>query len=188
MRGKRLHKAGAFKRRLWLPIVQQPRALEQPVGARGTHRHDVAIKRHEGKPTVALQREPMVEVDDRILFPLLEPVITGNDLGEHLGLVSELGFQRRDLILFLGQRLGAGPPTFKGCGSVLKEGFLPLVKQRGMKLVLVAQIRNRHVLDEVFAQNGHFLLRGKLSAGVFHGDLFQMRHSVAHGPDFSNSV
>jgi hypothetical protein len=30
-----------------------------------------------------------------------------------------------------------------------------LVKHRGMELVLIAQIRNRHVLDEVFAQNGH---------------------------------
>jgi hypothetical protein len=39
-------------------------------------------------------------------------------------------------------------------GSVLKEGFL------------------RHVLNEVFAQNGHFLLRGKLSAGRFHGNPF----------------
>jgi hypothetical protein len=38
-----------------------------------------------------------------------------------------------------------------------------------MKLVLVAQIRNRHVLHEVFAQDGHFLLRGKLSAALFHG-------------------
>ena len=93
-------------------------------------------------------------------------------LSKHFGLVSELGFQRGDLILFLGQRLGAGPPAFKGCGSVLKEGFLPLVKQRGMKLVLVAQVRNRNLFDEVFAQDGHFLLRGKLSAGLFHGDPF----------------
>jgi len=63
-----------------------------------------------------------------------------------------------------------GPPTFKGCGSVLTKGFLPLVKQRRVQLVLVAQIRNRHVFDEVFAQDGHFLLRGELSASVFHGD------------------
>ena len=47
-----------------------------------------------------------------------------------------------------------------------------MVEQRGMQLVFVAQIRNRHMLDEVFAQNGHFLLRGKLSSGLFHGDLF----------------
>ena len=78
MRGKRLHEAGAFKRGLRLPGVQQPRALEHAIGARGAHRHDVAIQHHEGKPAIALQREPMVEVDDGILFPLLEPVITGN--------------------------------------------------------------------------------------------------------------
>ena len=63
---------------LWLLRVKQPRALEQAVGARGTHRHDVAIQHHEGKPAMALQREPTVEVDDGILLPLLEPVITGN--------------------------------------------------------------------------------------------------------------
>src|ERR1700733_14193449 len=76
----------------------------------------------------------------------------------YLGLVSELGFQRGNLILFLGQRLGAGPPAFKGCGSVLKEGFLPLVEHFRTELMLVAEIRNRHVLDEVFTQDGHFLL------------------------------
>jgi hypothetical protein len=34
--------------------------------------------------------------------------------------------------------------------------------------MLVAEIRNRHVLDEVFTQDGHFLLRGEMSAGLFH--------------------
>jgi hypothetical protein len=36
-----------------------------------------------------------------------------------------------------------------------------LAKQR-----LVAQVRNRNLFDEVFAQDGHFLLRGELSAGL----------------------
>jgi hypothetical protein len=79
MRGERLHKAGAFKRGLRLPGVKQCRALQHPVGARGAHRHDVAIEHHEGEPAIALQRELMVEVNDRILFPLLEPVITRNE-------------------------------------------------------------------------------------------------------------
>ncbi len=52
----------------------------------------------------------------------------------------------------------------------------------------LAQIRNRHVLDEVFAQNGHFLLWAELSAGFFHGRSFWMPHSVAQRPDFSNAV
>jgi hypothetical protein len=47
---------------------------------------------------------------------------------------------------------------FKGCGSVLKEGFLVPAKQRRMQPLLVAQLRNRHVHDEVSAQDG-FLLR-----------------------------
>jgi hypothetical protein len=45
----------------------------------GAHGHNIAIKHHKGKPAIALQRELMVKVDDRILFPLLEPVITGNE-------------------------------------------------------------------------------------------------------------
>jgi hypothetical protein len=79
MRGERLHKAGAFKRALRLPGVEQASALEDAIGARRAHRHDVAIKHHEGEPAIALQRELMVEVNDGILFPLLEPVITGNE-------------------------------------------------------------------------------------------------------------
>src|SRR5215207_3187524 len=78
MRGERLHKAGAFQRGLRLPAIEPPGALEHPVGTRGAHRYDVAIKHHESKPVIALQRKLMVEVDDRILLPLLEPVITGN--------------------------------------------------------------------------------------------------------------
>jgi hypothetical protein len=79
MRGERLHKAGAFKRGLRLPAIEEPRALKHPVGARGAHRHDVAIKHHEGQPAIALQREFTVEVDDGILLPLFEPMIAGNE-------------------------------------------------------------------------------------------------------------
>ena len=79
MRGERLHKAGAFKRALRLPAIEQSGALEHAVGTlMGSTAHDVAIKHHEGEPAIALQRELMVEVNDGILFPLLEPVITGN--------------------------------------------------------------------------------------------------------------
>ena len=79
MGGERLHEAGAFKRGLRLPAIQQPCALEHAVGARGAHRHNVAIKHHESEPAVALQRELVMEIDNRILFPLLEPAITGNE-------------------------------------------------------------------------------------------------------------
>src|SRR5215475_508958 len=85
MRGERLRKAGAFKRGLRLPAIEQSGSLEHAVGTRWAHRHDVAIKHHEAKPAITLQWELMVEVDDRVLFPLLEPVITGN---EHVVFVS----------------------------------------------------------------------------------------------------
>jgi hypothetical protein len=76
---ERLHKTAAFERGLRLPGVEQASALEDAISARRAHRHDVAIKHHEGQPAIALQREFVVELDDRILLPLLEPVITGNE-------------------------------------------------------------------------------------------------------------
>ena len=76
---ERLHKTAAFERGLRLPGVEQASALEDAISARRAHRHDVAIKHHEGEPAIALQRELMVEFNNGILFPLLEPVITGNE-------------------------------------------------------------------------------------------------------------
>src|SRR6476619_5215928 len=92
MRGERLHKVGAFKRALRLPAIEQSGALKHPVGTRWAHRHGVAIKPHEGEPAIALQRELMVEVNDGILFPLLEPVITGNE--DKTGFYGGLGDKR----------------------------------------------------------------------------------------------
>lgn len=37
----------------------------------------------------------------------------------------------------------------KSCRSVLKEGFLPLIKQCGMELMLVADDRDRLVFNKV---------------------------------------
>jgi hypothetical protein len=76
---ERLHKTAAFERGLRLPGVEQASALEDAISARRAHRHEVAIKHHEGEPAIALQRELMVELNNGILFPLLEPVITGNE-------------------------------------------------------------------------------------------------------------
>ncbi len=64
VRGERLDKAGAFERGLRLPGIEQASALKHPIGARGAHRHDVAIKHHEGERAVTLKRELMLEVDD----------------------------------------------------------------------------------------------------------------------------
>ena len=103
MRGERLHKAGAFKRALRLPEIEQSGALKHPVGNRWAHRHDVAIKHHEGEPAIALQRELMVEVNDGILFPLLEPVITGNEDVVFVGLTIAIS----PLVIFGAEELHA---------------------------------------------------------------------------------
>src|SRR6476661_3090321 len=58
-------------------------------------------------------------------------------LGKHFGLASELAFQRRDLK----QRASDSKRL-----RLLKEGLLPLVKQRGIKFVPIAWIRNRKAI------------------------------------------
>ena len=62
-------------------------------------------------------------------------------------------------------------PTLKRL-RLLKEGLLPLVKQRGMKIVPIAWIRNREAIHEVFGQDGGFLLRGNLSVGLLDSASF----------------
>ena len=109
----------------------------------------------------------------------------GHDLRDDLVLLSELGFEAVDFFQFLGT-LGAGPPTFESCGSVLKEGLLPLVKERGMDLVLVADIGDRRVLDEMFTEDGDLLLGSVVAAG-FHGGVLPKTHSINPRSDFSNS-
>ena len=48
--------------------------------------------------------------------------------------------------------------------SILKEGFLPLVKQRGVDLVLVADGRDRLAFNQVEFEQPDFLLSGVLAA------------------------
>jgi|GEM_PF-2345953 len=48
--------------------------------------------------------------------------------------------------------------------SVLKEGFLPAVKQRGVDLVLIADRRDRPTLNQVEFEQPDFLLGGVLAA------------------------
>src|SRR4029450_13232968 len=185
----------------------------------------------------------MVEVDDRIVFPLLKPVIAWNEDVMFVGFAvaipplvilgagkvhpahqvqwADLGACREPLdevddivtsvvgnpasaqlspssffvrtsssttsastsVLFLSLASSAailsssldkdrerGRRLSKAAAPFSKKAFGHSLKQRPMELVLVAQIQNRHVLNKVFAQNGHFRLRGKLSAGRFHGD------------------
>ena len=45
-------------------------------------------------------------------------------------------------------------------GSLFEKGFLPLVKECRRDAMPVAEVADRCALDEVFAQDIHFLLRG----------------------------
>src|ERR1022692_2051879 len=78
MRLRWLFKAGAFLRWLPLPFPQQPRFPQYPPHARRTHRHDVGVQHHERQPPIALQRILQMEIDDCLLFPILEPKVPGN--------------------------------------------------------------------------------------------------------------
>lgn len=57
----------------------------------------------------------------------------------------------------------------EGRRSVLKEGFLPLVEERGMDLVLVADGGDGLPLDEVQPQEADFFFGAVLPAGAFGG-------------------
>ena len=52
--------------------------LQNSIGGGGADGHNISIEHHEGEPAVALQRILVVKVDDRLLFPGLQPEITEN--------------------------------------------------------------------------------------------------------------
>ena len=62
-------------------------------------------------------------------------------------------------------RVGLIGPPCEGPCAVLEELFLPVIVLRGMDAELVAQVGDRHALDQVTANHRHLLLGGKLFAG-----------------------
>lgn len=110
-------------------------------------------------------REPLDEVDDIVTSVVRNPVSAQLSPSSFFVRTSSSTTSASTSVLFLSwlpvlrsyplpwTKTGSGPPTFKGCGSVLKKGFLPLVEERRMQLVLVArelpaksrgQTRRRH--------------------------------------------
>ena len=61
---------------------------------------------------------------------------------------------------------GRGPTALKGGGSLFEKGFLPLVKERWRDAVLVAEVADGCALDEVLAQDVHFLFGAVVAAVV----------------------
>ena len=78
VRLRRLLEARPFLRRLAVPLAQQSRLAQHPPHAGRTHRHDVGVQHHERQPPVAFQRILQMEIDDRLLLPILQPEVPGN--------------------------------------------------------------------------------------------------------------
>jgi hypothetical protein len=102
----------------------------------------------------------------------------------------ELGFQVIDflseLLLSLGWP-GAGR-RLEDTGQVLKHLPLPLVEQAGLELMLVAQVRDGHLVDQMPLQDGGLLLRSELTArplGLFGHDNLPAVRNTADGPSCS---
>lgn len=79
-------------------------------------------------------------------------------LGHHLILVPQLGLQEGDPPL-LGRLLPARlrSPLLEHHRPLLEQLLLPAVEHRWLKSVLLADLRDRHPLDQMLPQNGHLL-------------------------------
>ena len=92
-----------------------------------------------------------------------------HELREDTVLRAEPLLQLRDAAL----RLEVGPlglagGPLEGRSSVLKELLEPAVEDGGLELGLVAKRGDRRLLDEMAAEENHFLLRREVLAGSFH--------------------
>jgi hypothetical protein len=59
--------------------------------------------------------------------------------------------------------------VLKGRRPVPEELLEPVVEQRGMQAAFLAQIRGRHFLEEVAAQQGDLFLGRVMLPGLVHG-------------------
>jgi hypothetical protein len=75
---KRLLKAVLLPGRLWVPALKKPGGAQHPLGAGGRDRYHIAIQHQEGQPAVTLQREGLLETDNGVFFPRLQPMIPRN--------------------------------------------------------------------------------------------------------------
>jgi hypothetical protein len=85
-----LHEAGAFLRGRVPAAVQASRRLEHPVHRRRADRHHVVIQHHERQPAIAFQRMAVVIVQDRLPFPVFQPVIARHRAVVFVGLTVAL--------------------------------------------------------------------------------------------------
>jgi hypothetical protein len=91
--------------------------------------------------------------------------VLGHDLGNDLVLAFELAFQSRYGLLGFAYRTGVGL-LGKRRSSILKEGFLPLVKQRGVDPFLLADLGDGLTLQQVPAQDFDFFFGAVVPSNV----------------------
>src|SRR5215212_2231548 len=66
--------------------------------------------------------------------------------------------------------LGCGLLGLEGGWAVLEELLLPGVEQRGRELMLIAEVRDGHVVDRMAPKDGHLLDRRIVLPGLPHGE------------------
>ena len=82
----------------------------------------------------------------------------GKQLGHHLILALQFGFQFFDLLRI--SRHAPGPAGALESGSaILEERLLPVVEEGRLNLVLLADLRDQLLVDQMFAQDFYFVLR-----------------------------
>ena len=76
VRGVGLVEALAFLRRFAVVPIEHASGCQHTVDARRAGRDDVRVEHHVGQSAVAFARMIEVELEDGLLFPILEPVVT----------------------------------------------------------------------------------------------------------------
>ena len=70
-----LLEAGPLLRRFLVSAAKKPGGVQYSPTACRTDRDDIAVEHHEGQTSISFQWIRVVEVDDRLLLPVLEPVV-----------------------------------------------------------------------------------------------------------------
>src|SRR5450759_5974245 len=86
-----------------------------------------------------------------------------NHRSEDLVFLPELGLERGDGMLLLGQRPGMGPRLQSG-GSIFEKALLPLIKESRLNVVLLAKLAHRPILQEMEPQDFKLLFGVETSA------------------------
>src|SRR3954453_5612833 len=88
--------------------------------------------------------------------------------GDDFVLAPELVTQGGDGSLEVGIRRGV--VALEGAGAVLEERLLPDVEGGGRELILIAEIRDGHAVDQMAPKDGDLLDGRIVLAGLSHGE------------------